>query len=95
LFTEKQAHNTPSSNPNEPITKVFNYAYGGAGLSAQFIKVSLLVTNQILLLLLQTFLLLQSNNRSELIIGAPGVFDWKGKKKTNFYFTIKLNFFLF
>jgi hypothetical protein len=40
LFTEKQAHNTPSSDPNEPITKVFNYAYGGAGLSAQFIKVS-------------------------------------------------------
>jgi hypothetical protein len=27
---------------------------------------------------------LQSNNRSELIIGAPGVFDWKGENLSFF-----------
>ncbi|CAB3366718.1 Hypothetical predicted protein [Cloeon dipterum] len=53
----KQAFNIPSDTPGLPGSKVFNYAYGGAGVSAQFVK---------------------SNNRSELIIGAPGVFDGKG-----------------
>ncbi|KAF4530203.1 hypothetical protein B566_EDAN018321 [Ephemera danica] len=38
-------------------TKVFFYAFAGAGISAQ---------------------LHQTRNRSEIVIGAPGVFDWKG-----------------
>ncbi|XP_059474433.1 integrin alpha-PS4-like [Neocloeon triangulifer] len=54
---KKQAYNTPSDKPGVQDTKVFNYAYGGAGIAAEFIK---------------------SENKSELIIGAPGVFDWKG-----------------
>ncbi|XP_046403622.1 integrin alpha-9-like [Ischnura elegans] len=56
LLNRKQGFVVPSDyDPDRNLTQAYYYAYGGAGVSVDFVP-----------------------NATELIIGAPGVFDWKG-----------------